>query len=597
MLPSFPSPLAVHPVPGRPLPFALEFDARAYEHIVSALPSSHETPASWHVLHVAAQQLKTEAASAATVERLLIEEHCADLWRRHGVIPYPYQLNVVRRVLASMNGRAILADEVGLGKTIEAGMIIKEYMLRGLARRVLILVPATLVWQWFAELRDKFGLVATRQRTVYDWERSDVVIASLDTAKRTPHRDVILRQRYDMLVVDEAHRLKDRRSLNWKFVNAIHRHYCLLLTATPVQNSLDELHSLVTLLKPGHLGSSREFQRIFALDARRARDPQQLRAVLSRVMIRHRRGRDTVEFTPRHVHPVPVELTPSERHFYDALTDYVRHEARRTGAFSSQARAIRSLLPLIVLQKEAVSSAAAALLTLHKMLQGSRDDNEQAALQHLLSLGLAVQGHAKADALLELLRQSDEQFIVFTEYRATQHAIQARLDDAGIAHIAFHGGLSFGRREWVREAFRRHARVLVSTESGGEGINFQFCCNVVHFDLPWNPQRIEQRIGRVHRLGQTRPVHVYNLATRDTIEEYILYLLDQKLDLFRQVVGLDEARWTSRVPSFEAAIARIVLTEDSRDAIFASLDKLGSRLAPKANEDPALIDRILGEEA
>src|SRR5690606_33836368 len=202
-----------------------------------------------------------------------------------------------------MNGRAILADEVGLGKTIEAGMIIKEYMLRGLARRVLILVPATLVWQWFAELRDKFGLVATRQRTVYDWERSDVVIASLDTAKRTPHRDVILRQRYDMLVVDEAHRLKDRRSLNWKFVNAIHRHYCLLLTATPVQNSLDELHSLVTLLKPGHLGSSREFQRIFALDARRARDPQQLRAVLSRVMIRHRRGRDTVEFTPRHVHP------------------------------------------------------------------------------------------------------------------------------------------------------------------------------------------------------------------------------------------------------------------------------------------------------
>src|SRR5690606_31754237 len=159
--------------------------------------------------------------------------------------------------------------------------ILKEYLLRDLVRKVLILVPASLIWQWYMELRDKFGIVAAIQRSLWDWEHSDILIASLDTAKRQPHREAVLRQRYDMLIVDEAHRLKNRRTLNWQFVNQIHRHYCLLLTATPVQNSLDELHSLVTLLKPGHLGNARWFQRLFALDARRARDPRQLRRILA----------------------------------------------------------------------------------------------------------------------------------------------------------------------------------------------------------------------------------------------------------------------------------------------------------------------------
>ena len=166
-----------------------------------------------------------------------------------GLVPYPYQLATCRRVIDDMRGRAILADEVGLGKTIEAGMILKEYMLRGLVERALILVPASLTWQWQLELREKFDIPAVRQRATYDWERScSVVVASLDTAKRAPHGDIVQSIDYDLLIVDEAHRLKNARTANWRFVSGIRRKYCVLLTATPVQNDLRELYNLVTLL-------------------------------------------------------------------------------------------------------------------------------------------------------------------------------------------------------------------------------------------------------------------------------------------------------------------------------------------------------------
>src|SRR5690606_37110529 len=131
------------------------------------------------------------------VDKLLIEEHCRELWRQAGLVPYPYQLATCRKVIRDMRGCAILADEVGLGKTIEAGMILKEYMLRGLVRRALILAPASLTWQWHLELREKFGISAALQRSEYDWERCAVVIASLDTAKRPPYCDIILGLEYD----------------------------------------------------------------------------------------------------------------------------------------------------------------------------------------------------------------------------------------------------------------------------------------------------------------------------------------------------------------------------------------------------------------
>ena len=159
-------------------------------------------------------------------------------------------------------------------------------------------------------------------------------------------------------------------------------------------------------------------------------------------------------------------------------------------------------------------------------------------MQELLTLALAMTTNSKAEVLEHLIAGlGDEKVIVFTEYRATQQYLRWRLEKAGFSTLGFDGSLSASRKEWIRELFRRQAQVLVSTESGGEGINFQFCCHVVNYDLPWNPMRLEQRIGRVHRLGQTRDVSIYNFATRGTIEENVLYLLYDKINMFQTVLG------------------------------------------------------------
>ncbi|MBO8142703.1 MAG: DEAD/DEAH box helicase [Firmicutes bacterium] len=541
----------------------------------------------WHQLALTALRLMVRPG----IDRLLVEDHCRERWRQKGVIPYPYQLATCRRVIAEMGGRAILADEVGMGKTVEAGMILKEYMLRGLVRRALILTPASLVWQWYAELRDKFGLGAAMQRSEHDWERCPVLVASLDTAKRPPHRDLVHGLTYDMLIVDEAHKLKNDHTENWRFVSAIRRRYCLLLTATPVQNDLRELYNLVTLIRPGQLGTYRQFQSRFMLDKRTPRNAAELRAALRSCIIRNKRGPGTIEFPPRRVRGVPVELSPAERRFYDTLTAFLREEYHRSGGLDG-------VLPLITLQREACSSVFAAMQTLRTLRSRASRPGLKKRLAELWELGMAAGPTlAKTERLLEVIGESDEQFIVFTEFRATQQYIRARLLQAGIDTLGFDGSMSPSKKEWTRQMFHHGVRVLVSTESGGEGLNFQFCRNVVNYDLPWNPMRLEQRIGRVHRLGQTRPVSIINLATRDTIEEYILYLLHEKLNMFHSVLGDVEAvlaRLRMR-RSFEQAIADIVLdSADSQDVI-RRLDDLGARVERARTEtrESELLDKIL----
>jgi len=550
------------------------------------LQAGQWSPWEWHQLALAALPWAVRPGA----EQLLIEAHCRERWRRVGLVPYPYQLATCRKVIRDMGGRAILADEVGLGKTIEAGMILKEYMLRGLVRRALILAPASLTWQWYLELKEKFGIAAALQRTEYDWERCPVLIASLDTAKRSPHCGIIHGLDYDLLIVDEAHKLKNARTANWRFVSGIRRRYCLLLTATPVQNDLRELYNLVTLLKPGPLGTYRQFQRRFMLDRRTPRDAGTLRALLRTCLIRNRRGPGTVQFPPRRVHALPVQLSPAERRFYDAVTQLVREEYRRAGG--------NGVLPLITLQREVCSSVLAAMDTLAALWDRASGDGKD-RLGRLLAMGQAL-GHAsaKADRLLALIQSSPEQFIVFTEFRSTQRFILWRLEQAGIPALGFDGSMSASKKEWVRQLFRHGAQVLVSTEAGGEGLNFQFCRHVVNYDLPWNPMRLEQRIGRVHRLGQTREVHIHNLATQDTIEEYILYLLHEKLHMFHAVLGDVDAVLArlSMDRSFEQAIAAIVLDSADHRELVQRLDQLGDEVqaARAASRTADLLDRILG---
>src|SRR5690625_1845273 len=170
-----------------------------------------------------------------------------------------HQVDATKTVIQEMNGRAILADEVGLGKTIEAGLILKEYMVRGLVKNALIIVPASLINQWIKELQEKFYIPLANYRKNYQWDDYPFFITSLDLAKRTPHREEILNMHFDMVIIDEAHRLKNADTLNHQFVRSIQKKYCLFITATPIQNNLLEIFNLVSILKPGYLGDHETF--------------------------------------------------------------------------------------------------------------------------------------------------------------------------------------------------------------------------------------------------------------------------------------------------------------------------------------------------
>lgn len=528
----------------------------------------------WFRLALAAEELALLPLPAD----LLAPLHLAERWKEAGVVPYLHQLNAARRVLGELCGRAILADEVGLGKTIEAGIIAKEYLLRRQASRVLVLAPATLCRQWARELQEKFDLTPVLARTDWDWERGDVVIASLDLAKSAAHRHRVVNQPWDLVIVDEAHKLKNSRSQNWQLVSALHSKYLLMLTATPVQNDLRELYNLITLLRPGQLGTYREFRQRYAATPRHPKNAAELRALLQKVMIRNRRGSESVRFTKRVLHSLPVELTPAESALYRAITARLRAAGQRARA---EGRPPLNVLPLLTLQREACSSSFAVILTLDRMRRATADPALAQELANLLQLALAVPSNAKGDALESILANLPEKAIVFTEYRGSAAYLAQRLAAAGRRVVGFDGHMSASRKDYARHLFQHSADVLISTESGGEGLNFQFCHHLVNFDLPWNPMRIEQRIGRVHRLGQTEDVHVYNLATRGTIEERLVTLLFEKLNLFSEVMGdlADLLGEELASGGFQRRVTEAVLSADDDAAEEAGLEALRQDLA------------------
>ncbi|MBX6396538.1 MAG: DEAD/DEAH box helicase, partial [Alicyclobacillaceae bacterium] len=405
-----------------------------------------------------------------------------------------HQLHTAERVIRDFQGRAILADEVGLGKTIEAGLVLKEYLLRGLVRKALVLVPASLVLQWTRELNEKFGIPAFAQRNEWSWTTYDILVASIDTTKRDPHRQAVLSQPWDMVIVDEAHKLKNRKTKNWQLVNQLQKKYCLLLTATPIQNDLRELYNLITLLRPGQLGSFREFCRTFVEDKRTPKNPVRLRQTLGEVMIRNKRSEGNVEFTKRHVRQVLLHLSPEERAFYEAVTCFIRDEYRR------RRDSAQNVLHLITLQREMCSSPYAALCTLERMAKDPKQPPSlRAQLLELCELGARIPAYTKVETTIDLVQHIEDKVIVFTEYRASQDFLMYMMKRRGIPCVPFRGGFQRGKKDWMKDIFSKRARVMVATEAGGEGLNLQFCNQIVNFDLPWNPMRVEQRIGRVHR--------------------------------------------------------------------------------------------------
>ncbi len=485
--------------------------------------------------------------------------------------PLPHQLEVAKQVVENMHGKAILADEVGLGKTIEAGLILKEYMIRGLVKKVLILVPASLVTQWVMELNTKFFIPAISQRKSYVWEQYDVVVSSIDTAKRNPHREIICELNYDLIIIDEAHKLKNNKTKNYEFVQSLKKKFCLLLTATPIQNRVEEIFNLVSLLKPGHLGNESAFFEKYKRDSRSINDDQHLKELVNKVMIRNRRADTGIEWTKRLVETIPIEFSNEENALYEAICDL-----RSEGDWISS-----SQFSLMTLQREACSSREAVYYTLKNMIekQEAPTSHFQNTVQSLVRKVEAVTANSKAKKALEIIQSVNDKVIIFTEYRATQMYLQWFLKQHGISSVPFRGGFKRGKKDWMRELFQKQAQVLIATEAGGEGINLQFCHHIINFDLPWNPMRLEQRIGRIHRLGQEKDVMIYNFATKNTVEEHILKLLYEKIHLFEKVIGeLDDILSQLEFGNFEDHLADIFGQSSSEGEMRIKMENLTSMI-------------------
>ncbi|MEA3320652.1 MAG: SNF2-related protein [Bacillota bacterium] len=498
-------------------------------------------------------------------EGLLAPSHLPQL------TPLPHQLEVARNVVEEMNGKAILADEVGLGKTIEAGLILKEYMIRGLVKKVLILVPASLVSQWAIELNQKFYIPAIGQKKSYVWEQCDVVVSSIDTAKRSPHREIINSLEYDMVIIDEAHKLKNNKTKNYEFVQNLKKKFCLLLTATPIQNKVEEIFNLVSLLKPGHLGSESNFTEVFRAKDRKLENDDYLKELVNKVMIRNRRGDTGIDWPKRNVESCIIEFSKEEQDLYDAINQL------KTDPYVP----ITSQFSIMTLQREACSSREAVYYTVKNMIERKQQENphyqpSQGLLNIFEKIDL-VGRNSKAEKVLELIRNVNDKVIIFTEYRATQMYLQWFLKQNGITSVPFRGGFKRGKKDWMRELFKNHVQVLIATEAGGEGINLQFCNHIINYDLPWNPMRLEQRIGRIHRLGQERDVNIYNFATSNTVEEHILKLLYEKINLFERVIGeLDDILTKMEIKNLEEHIQDIMLHSKSEGEMKIKMENLSS---------------------
>ncbi len=515
------------------------------------------------------------AAGRSTEDELLSLKTC------FGVNTYFHQIQTAKMVIEKLNGRALLADEVGLGKTIEAGLVLKEYLLRGMVRKVLILTPASLITQWQQELKTKFDLSFKNHLEINDWDDSDLVIASLDTAKSQKNQTTVQQIKYDLLIVDEAHKLKNKKTKNWKFVNSINTKYLLMLTATPIQNDMIELFNLISILKPGHLSTVQKFKDDFLAerDKRLPKNSVKLRQMLSEIMIRHRRADTLIKFPQRFVHTHSIDLNADEAELYRELTDFIR-KRYFTLPTHKNPRGINRLT-LILLQKLMGSSTQALAKALGKMISSNfyKDDFDQ-NLKKLYDMAKNIKSSRKGQVLMEIVRSLNEKVIIFTQFRGTQDYIVQMLRDEGYSVAVFNGQMSQAEKDKCIEDFRNEKQILVSTESGGEGRNLQFCKILVNFDLPWNPMRIEQRIGRIHRLGQNDDVHIINLSARDTIESYVLELLDKKINLFRLIIGELEMILGNMHSkrTLEQIIIDIVTMSPNQDAMRRKFKTLGNKL-------------------
>ncbi len=490
------------------------------------------------------------------------------------VMVKPHQVGVVQRVLSSPQPRFILADEVGLGKTIEAGMIYSALRLSGLVRRVLVVAPSHLSVQWLAELFHKFNQLFTlidadryasslkEEPAVSPWARFHSVIASLEILSRTDEhwkQAAAPEGFWDLVIFDEAHHLKAERAFAAAKAIAGNTWGLLLLTATPMQLDPTEYHRLLTLIDPRTAPTLEQFETRLARQEElstvvraliRGSDPREAaqklanrfpadeklktlaggEALLAHLaetyslsdrLIRNRRA-IVGGFAERHLHRHRVEVPPAERNMREAAIERVASAGRLRGA------ALSTLL------RRLESSPAA----FRAAIQASKELAPIAS-----ELGLPARD-AKLTSFLSVLRdvwaaEPRAKVLVFTEAKETLEWLQQELLKERVEALAYHGDLALVERDRQVARFRHPdgPRVLISTEVGGEGRNFQFAHHLVNYDLPWSPAVIEQRIGRLDRIGQTEAVQIHAFDPVGTLSSDVLSLLADAVGVFGETVG------------------------------------------------------------
>ncbi len=512
----------------------------------------------------------------------------------------PHQVEAAAFALSALPlGGAVLADEVGLGKTIEAGLVMAQLAAEG-RERVLVLVPASLRVQWRDELAAKFGIEATlvdgeaarageRRGVPNPFDTGGVVVAS--HAFGALRADDLARVEWDLAVIDEAHRLRnawrrDHRT-GQALRRALRRAPKLLLTATPLQNDVMELLGLASFVDDRLLGSEEGFRLQYATGDLTEEKAAVLRARLAPVVTRtlRRQVREYVKFTARRSLVEDFAPSPEEEDLYQRVSEYLRREEAL-----AIPRGRRALLTLVY-RKILASSSFAVAATLERLaaslearvedqacaapaapeLQAFEEEAEEweeapgadaprtpgllrrmrAEVRELRGLARdarAIRDDAKGQALGRGLDRAftvaracgwPEKAVIFTEFRRTQEYLQSLLRARGWSVTCLSGDVAGAeRRQALVDDFRDRTQVLLMTEAGAEGLNLQFCNLVVNYDLPWNPQRVEQRIGRCHRYGQSRDVLVLNFLNRRNAADARLYeLLSRKLALFDGVFG------------------------------------------------------------
>lgn len=499
----------------------------------------------------------------------------------------PHQIESTFVVVNSLKPRFILADEVGLGKTIEAGLIMKELMFRKGYKNVLVVSPSPLVMQWKSELKNKFNedfQVVKRSNFInknqLHWNKFNKLITSLDFIKNPIYTEEILKRKWDIVIFDEAHRLRrdySKVTRGYLFAEKISKktECLLLLSATPFRGKLEELYFLLYLVDPNILGSYHAFVNDYVLGSK-----SDLKEKLGKVLLRRRKV-EIGGFTKRFAKTVMIELSGEERAFYDETTSYVREEYNL--AMQTKNRAIGFVM--VVFQKLLDSSVHALLNALskrkfllenriqrlyhnqssvkdwdpeetedldesfHGLDDSTRNDfaglkKEIFTLNRLVHLGKKIPFDSKAvklkEILLKLRKLGHEKFIIFTQFRSTQDYLFSILKDEFEVTL-FHGSLSLEEKEIAIQTFKEKSQVLISTEAGGEGRNLQFSNVLFNYDLPWSPLKIEQRIGRIHRFGQKKDVYIFNFACKDTVAERVLEVLSEKIRLFEESIGASDA--------------------------------------------------------